>query len=343
MDRLAIDAGSSVPNPADLLADPEASLQADLVAARQVFEKEMDGLKALSEALDASFSQAVDRLLRLPGKVIVTGMGKSGHIGRKLAATLASTGTPAFFVHPGEASHGDLGMIGPDDGVIALSNSGETPELSDLIAFTRRFNILLVSITGRRGNTLAEAADVSLILPSAPEACPHGLAPTTSTVMTMALGDALAVALLERRGFSAADFKTFHPGGQLGRNLLRCSDLMHKGAGLPLVDLDTPMGAVVIEITAKSLGCAGVVDAEGILVGIITDGDLRRHMEDSLLDRTAADVMTGNPTQVVPAMLAVEALGVMNRKTITSVFIVDGESRPVGVLHLHDCLRAGLA
>jgi arabinose-5-phosphate isomerase len=269
-------------------------------------------------------------------------MGKSGHIGRKIASTLASTGTPALYVHPAEASHGDLGMITVDDAVLALSNSGETPELADIVAYTRRFSIPLLAIVGRADTSLVQAADLALVLPARPEACPMGLAPTTSSTAMLALGDALAVALLERRGFSVREFSLLHPGGKLGRKLVRVEALMHRGDQLPLVGLEAPMSEVLLEMTAKRLGCVAVVNARGGLTGIITDGDLRRHMRDGLLERRAAEVMTPAPKTIHAQALAVEAIRIMNERTITVLFVVEGQ-RPVGALHMHDCLRAGLA
>jgi arabinose-5-phosphate isomerase len=319
-----------------------AALPADIAAARRVLDIEAQALQALGQSLGDAFIAAVEAVAGSPGRVIVTGMGKSGHVARKIAATLASTGTPAFFVHPAEASHGDLGMVTQGDVVVALSNSGETPELGDVVAYTRRFAISLISITSRAESTLATAADVSLVLPPIPEACPMGLAPTTSTTMMLALGDALAVALLERKNFSAADFRVFHPGGQLGKRLLKVGDLMHGGDGLPLVAADARMSEVLLVVTAKSLGCAGVVSADGMLEGINTDGDLRRNMRSDLLDLPACQVMTRNPKTVPPSMLAAEALRIMNSKGITSLFVVE-DGRPLGVLHVHDCLRAGVA
>jgi arabinose-5-phosphate isomerase len=316
---------------------------AAIAIARRVLATEAEALTGLANGLDQPFVDAILALERAPGRVVVTGMGKSGHVGRKIAATLASTGRPSFYVHPAEASHGDLGMVTRDDAVVALSNSGETPELGDIIAYCRRFGIPLIGITSRADSTLAAAADVALVLPDHPEACPMGLAPTTSTTMMLALGDALAVTLLERKGFSAADFRLFHPGGQLGRRLLRVSDLMHGGDGLPLADPDTPMADVLLVMTRKSLGCAGIVDSDGRLVGIVTDGDLRRHMRGDLLTLSASQVMTAAPKTVPPTLLAAEALGLMNAMTITGLFVVDDERRPVGVLHVHDCLRAGVA
>jgi arabinose-5-phosphate isomerase len=314
-----------------------------LATARRVLDTEARALDSLAANLDGPFLKAVTLIEGAPGRVIVTGMGKSGHVARKIAATMASTGCPAFYVHPAEASHGDLGMVTRDDAVVALSNSGETPELGDIIAYTRRFEIPLIGITSRDGSTLATASDVALVLPANPEACPMGLAPTTSTTMMLALGDALAVTLLERKGFTAADFKVFHPGGQLGQRLLKVADLMHGGDGLPLVGADAKMAEVLLVMTAKSLGCAGVVGTDGRLAGILTDGDLRRHMSPDLLGAKAAEVMTASPRTVPPNLLAAEALRQMNERSITSLFVVEADGRPVGVLHVHDCLRAGLA
>ncbi|MBK1665014.1 KpsF/GutQ family sugar-phosphate isomerase [Rhodospirillum rubrum] len=318
-----------------------------LACARHVLEAEAEALRVLAADLNGAFTAALDLLCDGPakrsGKVIISGMGKSGHVAAKIAATLASTGTPSFFVHPAEASHGDLGMIGRSDAVIALSNSGETPELADMVAYTRRMGIPLISITGRHPSALSDAADVALVLPALTEACPHGLAPTTSTTAMMALGDALAVALLERRGFTASDFRLFHPGGQLGRKLLKVADLMHGQDRLPLVGPATPMAEAILEISSKSLGCVGVVDAAGRLAGIITDGDLRRHMGADLWSRTAGSVMTPTPKTIAPTTLAIEGLRIMNESAITGLFALDADKRPVGFLHLHDCLRAGLA
>jgi arabinose-5-phosphate isomerase len=269
-------------------------------------------------------------------------MGKSGHVARKIAATLASTGTPAQFVHPAEASHGDLGMIAASDAVLALSNSGDTAELGDIVAYAARFRIPLVAMTRRAPSVLAEAADVALVLPATEEACPLGLAPTTSTTMMLALGDAIAVALLERKGFSSEDFKVFHPGGRLGRRLLRVADIMHGGSAVPLVPRGAPMSEAVLVMTAKSFGCVGVTEA-GRLAGIVTDGDLRRHMESDLLARAVEEVMTASPKTIGPGALAAEALGIMNERAITSLMVVDEERRPLGILHIHDCLRAGIA
>ena len=315
----------------------------DIEAARRVLATEIAGLTALAKSLDRAFIEAIDALAAVEGRVIVTGMGKSGHIARKIAATLASTGTPALFVHPGEASHGDLGMIAPGDAVIALSNSGDTAELADILAYTRRFRIPLIAMTRRSESALADAADVALVLPASAEACSLGLAPTTSTTMMLALGDAIAVALLERRGFSAEDFQALHPGGQLGQQLLRVADIMHEGAAVPLVKRGASMADTILIITAKSFGCAGVTDEAGRLIGIITDGDLRRHMGTALLAERVETVMTPTPKTIRPQALAAEALGQMNAQAITSLFVVDDAWRPLGILHIHDLLRAGVA
>jgi arabinose-5-phosphate isomerase len=320
-----------------------ASGPSDLAVARRVIRAEICGLESLAKALDGAFQQAVNACAAVRGRIIVTGVGKSGHIARKIAATLASTGTPAQFVHPVEASHGDLGMVGSDDAILALSNSGETTELADIIAYSRRFKIPLIAITGAARSTVAGAADVVLLLPAAAEACPMGLAPTTSTTMMMTLGDALAIALLERKGFSSADFRVFHPGGRLGRRLLRVRDIMHEGDEVPLITPDAPMSDAILVMTARSFGCVGVCEPEGRLVGVITDGDLRRHMGDSLLGRPVGAVMNQNPKTIAATALAADALGVMNRFAITSLFVVDESGRPIGFLHLHDCLRAGIA
>ncbi len=318
---------------------------ADLAVAREVLAAEIAGLSALSAVLDSHFADAVERLATAEGRVVVTGMGKSGHVGRKIAATLASTGTPSLFVHPAEASHGDLGMIVANDVILALSNSGETAELADLVAHSRRFGIGLIAITARADSALATAADVALILPDAPEACPNGLAPTTSTTMQLALGDALAVALLTRKGFTARDFRQFHPGGKLGARLRKVAALMHGGEAVPLAPEATKMDRALIIMTEARFGVLGVTDGQGRLVGVVTDGDLRRAMGPLLLTRTVAEVMTRDPRTIGPDELAAEALHRMNAGTrpITSLFVTDQTGRPVGILHIHDLLRAGVA
>ncbi len=314
----------------------------DFEAARRVLRLEAEGINVLADALDSSLSRALDLLDAVTSRVVVTGMGKSGHIARKIAATMASVGTPAFYVHPGEASHGDLGMITAKDAVLALSHSGETAELGDLVAYTRRFDIPLIAITAGGKSTLAKDADVALVLPPSPEACPLGLAPTTSTTMMLALGDVLAVALLERKGFSAEEFQVLHPGGRLGRDLLRVADIMHEGDEVPLASPETSMSTALITMTAKRFGCVGVTDGAGQLIGIVTDGDLRRHMGPDLPTRPVRAIMTRGAKTIRPRALAAEALGLMNSSSITSLFVVE-QRKPVGIIHIHDCLRAGIA
>jgi arabinose-5-phosphate isomerase len=321
----------------------EPSKDATLLASgRYVLIAESAALTTLAEHLGASFIMAIRLLMECKGRVVVSGMGKSGHIGRKIAATLASTGTPSLFVHPGEASHGDLGMIVANDVVIALSNSGETAELTDLVAYTRRFSIPLIAITSGTQSSLGGAADATLALPKVDEVCPMGLAPTTSTTMMLALGDALALTILESKGFTADDFRNFHPGGKLGKILLRVSEIMHGPVELPLAQETELMSYVLVTMTQKSFGCAGILDGNGILVGIITDGDLRRHMQTDLLQKMAAQVMTSNPQVIPPTMLAAEALKILNEKKRTVLFVVEG-GKPVGIIHVHDLLRAGIA
>jgi arabinose-5-phosphate isomerase len=317
---------------------------AALAAARRVIDIEIEGLRALSAGIDAPFARAVDRLAAQRGRAILSGIGKSGHVARKIAATLASTGTPAQFVHPTEASHGDLGMITTEDTVIALSRSGETKELADVVAHCTRFAIPLIAMTSQPDSMLGRAADIVLALPDAVEACGVTNAPTTSTTLQMALGDALAVALLERRGFTASDFGAFHPGGTLGAALAKVADLMHVGEAMPLVGDDALMSEAIVVMSEKTFGVVGVIDAKGRLVGVVTDGDLRRHIDDAdLLARTAAAVMTRGPRVTAPDALAVDALRRMTgeKPRITVMFAVERE-RPVGVIHMHDLLRAGL-
>ncbi len=304
------------------------------------------GLMELQTALDGPLGDAVidavNRIVVAQGRVIVTGMGKSGHIGVKIAATLSSTGTPAYFVHPSEASHGDLGMITPGDLVLALSWSGETVELTDIVSYTRRFKVPLIAITGRQDSALGRAADVCLQLPLVTEACPHGLAPTTSTMVQLALGDCLAVALLEARGFTAQDFRAFHPGGSLGGRLKLVGDLMHTGDRLPLAPEDELMSTALITMSSKSFGCLGVINADGLLSGIVTDGDLRRNMQNGLLSRKVVEVMTRAPKTITPGVLAASAIEILNAGRVTALFVVE-QDRPVGILHIHDLLRAGVA
>ncbi|MEO9515958.1 MAG: KpsF/GutQ family sugar-phosphate isomerase [Paracoccaceae bacterium] len=313
--------------------------------ARQVIALEARALELLKNAIDERFDAAVAKIIETSGRVIVTGIGKSGHIAHKIAATLASTGTPAQFVHPAEASHGDLGMITPNDLVLAISNSGEAPELANLIAFTRRFGIPLIGMTSRPQSALATQSDMILQLPRVEEACGTGVVPTSSTIVTLAMGDAVAVALMQHREFTAERFRDFHPGGKLGAQLSRVTDLMHYGSDLPLVGRSTAMSEALIVISEKGFGVAGVVDDDGILVGIITDGDLRRHMSADLLSLTASDVMTTSPKTIGPDALAQEAVRVMNtdQPKVMCLFVTDeGQARPLGLIHIHDCLRAGL-
>jgi arabinose-5-phosphate isomerase len=321
---------------------------ADLAAARRVLTTASEALVLLADALDSDFTRAVGLILaaqdhQKPGRIIVSGMGKSGHVARKIAATLSSTGTPAYFVHPAEASHGDMGAITRHDVLLLLSWGGETAELSDLITYAKRHRIPIVAIGANPDSTLIKAADVKLVLPRAPEACPMGMAPTTSTTMMLSLGDALAVALMERKGFSADQYRDFHPGGSLGRALIRVSDLMHSGDAVPLAAPETPMREALLTMASGLLGCVGIVDGAGALVGIVTDGDIRRHAQ-GIEDRLAREVMTVGPKIVRPDQLAAEALALMTEKKITQLFVLAEDSaRPVGVIHILDCLRAGLA
>ena len=324
---------------------PERSASEAVASATRTVQLEAEGLGALEAALRGelaeSFAIAVAAIRACRGRVIVTGMGKSGHVGLKVAATLSSTGTPAYFVHPSEASHGDLGMITPQDVILAFSWSGETVELGNIVSYSRRFAVPLIAVTSNADSTLAGAAEVVLALPQTKEACPHGLAPTTSTVMQLALGDCLAIALLEGKGFTARDFKTLHPGGQLGAHLKFVGDLMHKGDRLPLVAPEMVMAEAIVVMTEKALGCLGVVDDEGRLAGIITDGDLRRHMGDGLLSLRSGDIMTPGPKTANSDLLASAALELINASSITALFVVE-DGRPVGILHIHDLLRVGV-
>lgn len=326
------------------MADP---LDGARGSALRTIRTEMAGLDALRMAIEngmgQAFSEAVALIKQATGRVIVTGMGKSGHVGRKIAATFASTGTAAHFVHPGEASHGDLGMIRNEDVILALSWSGETAELSDIIAYSRRYAVGLVAITSNPDSTLAIEADIALVLPRAEEACPNGLAPTTSTTMQITLGDALAVALLEARGFTPEDFRTFHPGGKLGAKLAYVRDIMHRGDAVPRVRETATMGEAIVEMTSRGFGCVAVVDASGHLSGVISDGDLRRHMRPDLPTLPVVEVMTRSPRVVREQTLAVEALDMINKSKITALFVVDAGGRPVGIVHVHDLLRIGVA
>jgi arabinose-5-phosphate isomerase len=317
-----------------------------VASALRTLEAEASGVTALAAAmqadLGAAFAEACDLIRNAKGRVIITGLGKSGHIGRKIAATFASTGTPAFFVHAAEASHGDLGMITAEDVILALSWSGEQAEMKNLITYATRFRIRLIAMTADANSTLGKAADVALALPKAREACPHNLAPSTSSLMLLALGDALAIALLEGRGFTSIDFSVLHPGGKLGALLKYARDLMHGGDTVPVKPLGTPMSDALVEMTSKGFGCVGIVDGKGHLVGIVTDGDLRRHMRPDLMMALVDDVMTKNPKTIRGDLLAGEALDMLNTAKITAVIVADGRT-PVGILHLHDLLRAGVA
>jgi arabinose-5-phosphate isomerase len=337
------------------IVEPDSARVSPLDSALRTLELERDGLQALRAALErplgAAFGRAVATLSAAKGRVIVTGIGKSGHVGQKIAATFASTGTPAFFVHPSEASHGDLGMIRPDDVIVALSWSGESVELGNILTYSRRFKVPLIAVTSRADSALGKQSDVVLELPRAKEACPHGLAPTTSTTMQLAIGDCLAIALLEHKGFTAHQFKVFHPGGSLGANLKFVADLMHAGDRMPLVPEGKVMAEAIVIMTEKSLGCLGVVDAKGRLVGMITDGDLRRHMGAGLLQARVETIMTSKPKTLAPDMLASAALEQMNTLRrgdasrppgVTQMFVVD-KGKPVGVVHVNDLVRAGVA
>jgi arabinose-5-phosphate isomerase len=323
-----------------------AEHQAAIASALRTVTTEQAGMAALAEALSGPlaepFARAVETLSVISGRVIVTGVGKSGHIGSKIAATLASTGTPAFFVHPSEANHGDLGMIARDDAIIALSWSGESFELKGIVSYARRFAIPIIAITAGDTSALAREAEVVLCLPKATEACPHGLAPTTSTLLQMAIGDALAVALLEARGFTADHFRTFHPGGQLGANLTHVDEIMHSGDEIPLVPLGTKMPEATTMLAKKRFGCVCVVDGDGRLVGIVTDGDLARNLHRNLSELAVEEVMTRKPKTVKPQTLAGVAMGLLNDHHISALIVVEAD-RPVGVVHFHDLLRLGAA
>lgn len=317
-----------------------------VLSAERTIKLEWEGLGSLITALQsdmaAKFVAAIGILGSAKGRIIVTGMGKSGHIGQKIAATFASTGTPSYFVHPSEASHGDLGMITKNDVILAYSWSGETAELSNLINYAKRFSVPLISVTSKNKSSLALASEVCLTLPSAQEACPHGLAPTTSTTLQLALGDAMAIALLESKGFSAQDFKIFHPGGQLGAKLKFVGDIMHQGDHLPLVNFSSKMTDALLLMTEKSFGCVGITDDEGNLIGIFTDGDLRRNINNGLLTKLVGEIMTPDPKTITPTSLASAALEMINSSNITALFVVQ-EKKPIGIVHIHDLLRTGIA
>ncbi len=318
----------------------------DIESARRTIDKEVDALRIMESELDASLTEALDMIQAAKGRVIVTGMGKSGHIGNKIAATLASTGTPSFFVHPAEASHGDLGMLTDDDVVLAISNGGESKELSDVLIYCKRYGIPLISMTKNPDSTLGKAGDIILRLPDAGEACPLGMAPTSSTTATLVLGDILAIALMERKGFSKSNYKQRHPGGKLGALLQKVSDLMHRGDEMPILDEHAALRQIILTMSSKMLGCVGIVNENGELSGMITDGDLRRAMVNSLdndlFEKNAEDIMTKNPKTTSPDTLVAEAVNIMNNtgKGITQLFVIEN-NKPIGVIHMHDCLRAG--
>ena len=321
-----------------LVENPSAAVRTLRVEAAGLLELE----QRLQGEMREPFEAACAMIAEASGRVIVTGMGKSGHVGAKVAATLASTGTPSFFVHPAEASHGDLGMITPADVVLALSWSGETAELRSIVFYSRRFKVPFIAVTSRADSTLARSADLSLVLPRSEEACPHGLAPTTSTLMQLAIGDALAISLLEARGFTADEFYQFHPGGSLGANLTHVRDVMHTGERLPLAPLGTRMDEALLLISQKGFGCLGVTDEGGALVGIITDGDLRRHLDGDIFARTVDEVMTANPRTIGPDALVASALEILNSVSITALLVVESD-KPIGIVHMHDLLRIGVA
>lgn len=350
-DSMTSDALSNARSVAAKVSTGQTAAQTARTSALRTLKLEREGIAALEaklqietgDGLAAHFAQAVTLILGRSGRVIVSGMGKSGHIGRKIAATLASTGTPAYFVHPGEASHGDLGMIKPSDALLLLSWSGETNELADIVTYAKRHRVSLIGITSGEHSTLADKSDIALILPKSEEACPNGLAPTTSTAVQLAMGDALAVALLEARGFTAADFRNFHPGGKLGASLTFVRDIMHQGDSLPLIEDSKTMGDAIVEISSKGFGCVGVIDQGGKLMGIVTDGDLRRHMRPDLTTLLVSQVMTAAPKTIGADALAVEALDTLNAGKIGALFVTDQHGKPQGILHLHDLLRLGVA
>ncbi len=320
------------------------TIEQDLACAKQTIDKEVETLRILESSLGQPLCDALDLIQNAKGRVIVTGMGKSGHIARKIAATLASTGTPSFFVHPAEASHGDLGMLTDNDVVMAISNGGESKELSDILIYCKRYGIPLIAVTKNPESSLGKVGDILLKLPDNGEACALGMVPTSSTTATLVLGDVIAVCLMERKGFSKLDFNRRHPGGKLGAMLQKVSDLMHKGEELPLVDENTLMQDAILTMSSKMLGCVGILNQTGELVGILTDGDLRRCMGSDVLSRKVSEVMTRNPKVISADVLAAEALRTMNNtgKGITQLFVLDDARKPIGIIHIHDCLRAGV-
>lgn len=324
----------------------QAQMEKSLQLGKSVIEQEEKALELLRQSLGEDFTNALTCIFSCTGRLIISGMGKSGHIGRKISATMSSTGTPSFFLHPAEASHGDLGALTKNDVLLAISNSGETKELFDVLEYAARHAIKIIAITKNKDSFLGTQADICLVLPNEQEACPIGCAPTSSTTMTLALGDALAMALLELRGFSAEDFHDFHPGGKLGSQLKRVRDLMHKGDELPLIGAQAKMKDAIVEMTKKGLGCIAIVEKDSanhlIVKGIIADGDLRRHMAPDLLEKSVQDVMSVSPTTIDTEALASKAVGIMNKKGITSLVVVDEQNYMVGLIHMHDCLRVGI-
>lgn len=326
-----------------IMATQQSQKESDRQSAIKTIDSEIKAIEELKHSLDSvSLTQALDFMQNSKGRIIITGMGKSGHIGKKIAASLASTGTPSFFVHPAEASHGDLGMITEDDVVIAISNSGESRELVDILNYCKRFGIKLIAITKNADSSLGKAGDVILLLPNNGEACPLGLAPTSSTTATLVLGDVLTIGMIERKGFSKEDFNDRHPGGKLGSILKRVSDLMHTGQDMPILDENSNMQAVLLEMTSKRLGCVGFINQAGNLTGILTDGDLRRCLSSKILEEKAVDLMTKNPKTITPNAMSAEALKIMHDKKITNLFVVEN-NKPVGVIHIHDLLNNGVA
>ncbi len=317
-------------------------VQKDIDCAIKTIDREIDTILKLKESLNETFTQALDVMQNAKGRIIITGMGKSGHIGKKIAASLASTGTPSFFVHPAEASHGDLGMITEDDVVVAISNSGESKELVDILNYCKRFGIKLISITKNAESSLGKAGDIVLLLPNNGEACPLGLAPTSSTTATLVLGDILTAGLIERKGFTKSDFNARHPGGKLGSILQKVSDLMHSGTDMPILEENSDMQRVLLEMTSKRLGCVGFINSNGEFTGMLTDGDLRRCLSPQILEEKAVNLMTKNPKTISKDVMASEAMKIMHDKKITNIFVLEN-NKPIGVIHIHDLLNNGVA
>lgn len=315
---------------------------ADILSAVKTIDTEIEAINELKKLLNGNLTQTLDLIQNSKGRVILTGMGKSGHIAKKIAASLASTGTPSFFIHPAEASHGDLGMITNDDVIIAISNSGESRELIDVLNYSKRFGIKLIAITKNAQSSLGKAGDIVLLLPSSKEACPLGLAPTSSTTATLVLGDIITVALIERNKFSKAQFNQRHPGGKLGSILQRVQDLMHTGSEMPILDENSTLNQLIIEMTSKRLGCVGLINKNGELTGIFTDGDLRRCINHDIKETKAAEIMTKNPITTTKETFASEIIKIMNQKQITNMFVIEN-NKPVGTIHIHDLLKNGIA